>query len=672
MAEDPSSPEALGELERLAEIVQRWGEVAARLSGIVESSDNPDVSMQLSLRLGQIQLERLTDDTAAEVTFRGVLEADRDNADALSSLERIYRAQGDLNQLSEVQARRGELAYDAAEKRGLFTEVATLREQLGDLETAESAWKEVLDIEEGDRDAHARLAAIYDSQQRYDELIEILGIASRFAADSAEEHGVRTRIAELYTHSTKDLSAAVDAWQAVIDLQGDDLHALATIEAVHTEREDWLAVQEVLARRLDAVTANADQIEIYRRMAAVAETKRESVDEAIGYHHQILDIDNADMSAYADLERLLTVAERWHDLVEILQRVGEAVGILGDNQREIEYLARAADVWEGPLENPDAAGEILEKILSREPNYVPAFNRLARIYESHGEWEKCSEILQRALALGPTGRDAADLYYRLGEVARHQGDDAEKVAEFFGNALHYEATHPQAVAAVEEIARDRDDWGVIADMLGRRAQVAEEPADKLDITLELAEIYDKHLGQPEQVIPLLEQAYQVDPDEARVAGPLADLYFSAGRLQEAQPIYEKLADAAKAKRKMKDVAKYRQRIGGIAEATGQTDVALAAYEEAFRVNPTDVPTMAGLGRLYFTAQDWEKARRVYRSMVLQNIDPALGITKAEVYYSLGKIHEHLGEAPKAKGMYQRGLELDPDNETLKQALAALS
>jgi tetratricopeptide (TPR) repeat protein len=68
-------------------------------------------------------------------------------------------------------------------------------------------------------------------------------------------------------------------------------------------------------------------------------------------------------------------------------------------------------------------------------------------------------------------------------------------------------------------------------------------------------------------------------------------------------------------------------------------------------------------------QDWEKARRVYRSLVLQNIDPGAGVTKADVYYQLGMIHIHLGEAPKARGMFQRGLELEPGNEQLKRALA---
>jgi tetratricopeptide (TPR) repeat protein len=163
----------------------------------------------------------------------------------------------------------------------------------------------------------------------------------------------------------------------------------------------------------------------------------------------------------------------------------------------------------------------------------------------------------------------------------------------------------------------------------------------------------------------------VAPEDTRVQTPLADLYFAAGRHDEAAPIYERLADEARKKRQMKEVAMYRQRLGGIFEAKGQTDQALASYEEAFRVNPTDVATMAGLGRLYLSREIWDKARRVYRSMVLQNLDPDCGVTKAEVYYNLGIIHVRLDEASKAKGMFQRGLEIEPDNEKLKQALASL-
>jgi Flp pilus assembly protein TadD len=122
---------------------------------------------------------------------------------------------------------------------------------------------------------------------------------------------------------------------------------------------------------------------------------------------------------------------------------------------------------------------------------------------------------------------------------------------------------------------------------------------------------------------------------------------------------------------MKDVARFRQRQGGILEARGDRAGALTAYEEALRVNPTDVTTMTGLGRLYFAAGDWEKARKIYQSLVLQSVDADAGMTKAEVYWALGKIHLQLGQPPKAKSMFQRGLEIEPHNTKLREALSAL-
>ena len=191
-----------------------------------------------------------------------------------------------------------------------------------------------------------------------------------------------------------------------------------------------------------------------------------------------------------------------------------------------------------------------------------------------------------------------------------------------------------------------------------------DPAERVTIALEIAEM-ERKAGRASEALSELELAARLAPNDVRLGAPLADLLFAAGRLDEAAPIYEKLAEEAKAARRMRDVARYRQRQGGILEARGDTAAALAAYEEAFRVNPTDVATMAGLGRLYFAAKEWEKARRSTSRWCSRRLDADSGIAKADVYWSLGVIHLELGQEPKAKGMFQRGLELDPRHEKLR-------
>jgi tetratricopeptide (TPR) repeat protein len=212
---------------------------------------------------------------------------------------------------------------------------------------------------------------------------------------------------------------------------------------------------------------------------------------------------------------------------------------------------------------------------------------------------------------------------------------------------------------------------LLADMLQRRVAGVNVPEDRLALLVEIAEL-ERKAGRNDVALDALKKASQEAPDDVRVLGPMADLYFAAGRLDEAAPIYDKLAQEAKTARRMKDVAKYRQRQGGILEARGDRGGALSAYEEALRVNPTDVITMTGLGRMYFASGDWEKARKIYQSLVLQNIDADAGVTKGEVYWALGKIHIELGQAPKAKSMFQRGLEIEPANQKLREALQSLA
>ncbi|HTJ43734.1 MAG TPA: tetratricopeptide repeat protein [Kofleriaceae bacterium] len=667
LAEEPSSTEAIAELDRLAASLGRWGEAAARLTGIAQNVDDPHARLPLLLHLGQIQLDRLADTGGAAQTYRDVLELDAESTVALDALARIHRVAGDLAGLSEVQWRRGELAFDPAEKRKAFVETAQLRERLARYDGAIEAWRKVLDLDDADREALDHLAALHERRGDLRALVETLVQAARYA-DGQEEKRFKTRVAQLYAQ-LGDQQAAIAAWREVADLDPNDPTALGELENAHAAAGDWLAVQDVLTRRQELAKTSAEKVAILARMAYIAEHERKSLDDAAASWIHALDIDNAHLPAYGELERIYTQAQRWHDLVELLERLAELLGTLGRSDDEIQALARAADVWEGPLENPDAAGEILEKILRREPGSVAALTRLAKIYEKSGDWDKCTEVLGKALALGPRGRDAADLFFRLGEVANKNSGDLETAVAHWRQALTHDAAHAPTIAALEKVARDKGDLVTLSDLLARRAATA-APADRLTIALELADVHKK-LGRPDAAIPLLERAVADAPTDVRIIGPLADLYFAAGMLDRAAPLYDKLAEDAKAARRMKEVAKYRQRQGGILEARGELPGALAAYEEAFRVNPTDVPTMAGLGRIYMGQRDWEKARRVYRSLVLQNIDPEAGVTKADVYFALGVIHVELGEAPKAKGMFQRGLELEPGNDKLKQALAQL-
>ena len=151
---------------------------------------------------------------------------------------------------------------------------------------------------------------------------------------------------------------------------------------------------------------------------------------------------------------------------------------------------------------------------------------------------------------------------------------------------------------------------------------------------------------------------------------MAEAYWAAERLDEAEPLACDLIEQWGGRRS-REVAACHHLLGSIAEKRRDVDAALGHYEKAHRIDGAAGTTLAALGRLYMTSGDMEAARRIYRSMLLQSPQPEWGVTRAGVFAQLGRIHDALGEKAKARTMFERGLEVDPEDTALQEALDAL-
>jgi tetratricopeptide (TPR) repeat protein len=222
---------------------------------------------------------------------------------------------------------------------------------------------------------------------------------------------------------------------------------------------------------------------------------------------------------------------------------------------------------------------------------------------------------------------------------------------------------------LEEAAREREDWQTVARLVHTRAKHTTDAKEQLSLLCELGSIFSEKLDQPDSGLPFLEQALEIAPDDPDVLEPLANLYFAAGRDEDAERLYKGLVEQLSKGRRSKKLGRLEYRLGALAERRGDREEALSHYDQAYRIDTTFAPTLVALGKLHMAEEAWDKARRIYRSMLLQNIDQKeTGITKADIYHSLGYIHLKSGEDRKARNMLQRGLELDPEHAEIKALL----
>ena len=668
----PDEPRYLEEMERLAEELSRWAEATAVLENIlVQEGIDESVFLQLALRCADWNADKLGDVRRAEQYYQAALERDSENADALGRLESIYRNLGEIEQLIKILEAKSEFEYDLVKKKEILAEVADLAENaLTDTAAAARAWKAISELDEADTKAQDALIRLYEMSGQWEELIEILDRKARFALEPSEGLTLRHRIGELCRTQLEDGERAANAYRDALDLDPEDEVSLNALEDLFAAAEDWSSVQDILLRRLSAVDPGPKRVPTMEKLALLAEQRFDNTDEATDYWHQILNFDPNYIAAYDQLERLLGKNERWYDLVEVIKRHAEYFETIGDREGEVAQLVRIARMWEERLDSPESATEILETILERDPNNVGALTGLARLHERAKDWEKCREVLAQAAALNPTGNQAAELYFRMGQVET-QLENPAVALEHYAKAVDYDPSHAEALTALETAAREQGNWTEVARLVHIKATNATDTESQLEHLCELGTLYAEKLDHPEGGLPFLEQAIALAPEDPKVLKPLADLYFAAGDLEKAEPMYNGLIDStAKARKRSKELAPYHFKLGAIAEARGDAEKAAAEYDKAYRIDTTYTPVVVAIGKLAMGQQDWEKARRIYRAMLLQNIDEATaGISKADVYYALGQIHEQMEETKKAVNMYERGLEIKPEHTGLVEALA---
>ncbi|HEX2574271.1 MAG TPA: tetratricopeptide repeat protein [Polyangia bacterium] len=665
LKEQPEDTSLLDEVERLA-APDELALAADTFHEVIEQGVPSNAARELGLRAARLY-DRLGDPGNAEGHYISVLDVDQENAEALEALERIYRRQGELEALADILGRRADVENDIVAKKRMYAEVARLRENaLQDRAGAIDAWNKVLDADEADGPALAALSALYEAAQSWGELVEVLEHWSRFAATNQDQVSLKTRTAALYAEKLGKPDKALDAYRDLLDLAPNSVLAMTKLEELYERKGDWSSLQETLTRRLGAVPPGREQVPIYRRLARVAVEHLDAAEDAVGFYQQILEELPEDLETLQGLEGLLAKLEKWYDLVDTLKQHAALCAKKGDKPGEIAQLARAAEVLEGKLENAEAAAELLEKVLAREPNNVRALMTLAKLYEAQHDNDKCMETLQKAVKLAAGGSERAELEFRLGKIEAERSGEAA-AEPFFRRALESDPYHAGAAERLERTAREQGDWMQVAALLERRVEQAADKERK-PLLIELSQILSSRVGDAEGALAALEQAHALAPDDMAILEPLADAYFHAGRLEQALPLYKGLIDKLSKGRRSKELGRLNFRLGAIAEKQGDRALALQQYQAAYQIDASHAPTLAALGRIWTEAGEWEKARRIYRSMLLQNLDPSSGVTKADVYLQLGIIHEKVNETPKAVGMYERGLEIDPNHAELKASL----
>jgi|GEM_PF-1515908 len=671
LAEEPGSPEIVDNLERLAESTGAGVEAAKRIEAVLDAVEDM-MFAEMAMRAARLRLqssEPENEESALQLYLR-VLGADAENVTALEALDTIYRRRGDSQSLAGILERRGAQELDPSRRLIFYAEAASLHESLGNLDAAIAAWKMGREGDETDQTALDELARLYEAAGQREDQVDILREKARMLDDGQQRCAVLMKVAAIKSGPLADVEGAVDAVKEALDADMNDAHALATLVQLEERRGDFGALEEALLRQSEALTG-AQKLGVLAKLASNAAEHLNDGDRALLYLQQILAADPRNAAAFAETERLLNSLERWHELIEMLEQRAEVEGQLGNREAELSCRVKVAAIWGEKLGAEDSALEALAAVLERDPAHFSSLMAMARIHETKERWSEAQEALEKASEAAATPQDKAEVFCRRAGVRAATGAKPEDVAALYRVALSNDPTWLPAVLELEALARKTGDNAQLVAQLRARLDLEKDEGKLKAILSELAQLFLGPLGNPSEAVAPLERLAQMAPDDLVVQENLGHALIASGRVDEGEYALGQLVEQLSKAKRQKDVARLHGLLGRFAEARGDLATAKQRYTSAYQIDPTQAFVLGSLARLSLRQNDAEGARRYLRTLLLQSFDEkAAGITKGEVYLELGNLHRAAGENAKARNMFERGLETDPKNEALKQALAA--
>jgi tetratricopeptide (TPR) repeat protein len=504
----------------------------------------------------------------------------------------------------------------------------------GQFDQAEVEYRNVLRNAPQNALAWSRLGVIYFDQGRLGEAAQILVRAQQLATNNLE---VRLKLGTIYLGYGM-LKEARDEAGFVLDKNPRDAQApilLAQAAATNQIAEARLRLQKI------SQSGETAPLEV-----------------ALG----ALSFRQGDLkTAEADFKRAVTLDPKFSDAYSALGNLYVAQKDLKQADQTFKSAADLAPPRSGKalqyaqfkiMTGDSTAGkQLLEDIVKKTPDYLPAWNALAQLAASENKYADGVALLGNVLNRDPQNLDGVLLKGRLelqlGQTAQAT-DDLERLAKVFPQVpvVHYQL-------ALAHLANNQSDMAV--DNLNQALKLNPKFVEAI---LSLAEIQIRNGNVAPAIVSLKPLAQQQPPIvPARVL--LAEAYRAQGSLDSAVQIYRELEKAYP-----KD-PQIPMLLGTALLQQKDNAGARVEFDQALKLAPDYLPALEQAVNLDLMEKQYAGAQQRVQQQIGQNPKAAA------LQLLLASVMVARGDTNQAESALLKAIELQPDSQQAYLMLAQL-
>lgn len=673
---------------------ERWNDLVDVLQENISLQEDASDRRLTRGKLAGIYAERLDDGDAAVGVWNDVLVDEPRDAEALESLDMLYEVLGDASAQAEIIGRRVEvLSPGSSAQLELKLRLATLAdEQLADVDQTLTLLNEIVQVSPRhaeareyleqllqNEDAALRASSILEPLYAEDgddaALVRVLSASLQWEQDFDARKRVFSRIAGMQSEALEDHAGAFATLSEALREFPEDSDLLERCYHEAEASESWEQLAELLDELADEVGNPEVAVDYRTRVAVLRRERLRDTEGAAESWRAVLDAEPSSAEALQALDELYQGSGQWRELVEIVQRKAE----LADGDEAAALHFRAAEIFEGQLDEVEEAIEVLRGVTLVDPKNAHALEELERLYVNTERWDDLVEVFEAKIDAAGDTRAKRDLQMQRGEVLQTGLGDDDRAAEAFRAALELSPGDREALDALDANLSRTENWSSLLEVLQQKREVVADE-EQLDLMWRMATLRENELGDLSGALADYEGILGINPAHEGSVLALESMIDRGDGVLEAAQVLDGIYRGAEL---WSDVARLNlvrldqtfespARRALLVENTdifenrlGDDESAFASLRQAFEEEATaqDLPRLEKLSQ---RLRNWEELAEVYEAAREDANEPevrrAVGVRLARVR------EEQLGDVDGAIEAYVRVQEERQDDS---EALASL-
>ena len=682
--------DACRDLEQLYESEARWHQLGQLLERRIEAGpESHEELAALKFRLGRVCESQMQDKLRAVELYREVLlliaehdgaksrleqllDDDTVAAEASQVLEPIYEMSEDWSAYVNTLRVQHRFSEGPRQKLQLLTRVAdTYFQHIGDTERGFVSLCEAFREMPSDTGTLQRLEMLASEHELFEAVADLTGDLAANVEDTSLSRSLWIKTAQIHEAQLQNTETAVSAYRKVLEAEAGDFEVLGALDALYRGEQRWPELVGVLRARAEAHSDPHDKVGVLAEMARTHADLLDQADQAIAIQNEILELDPTNLGALSALDELLARQGLWSDLIDNVER---QVSMNDDPHEQTVLLLRLAEIREERMGSTDSAIEIYRDVLANDASNPAALGALERLLESSEHQAAVADILEPIYKDGGASARLVDVYEiqanhataperRLelfNEIAKLQEfslSDLHGAFESYARAFREDPGHPKSKEELERLSAAVGGADALASVYEQVVAALDDPQLAIGLLLRAAEIREDDLGQLDRAVDHYQRVLEFDEEHHQSADALERLFQQAERYEDLAGIYRRKA------RMVPSPSDQREQLVKAAaiyeDILDRPSDAIAVHQQVLEIDPGDVESLDRLIELQTQLGKWSALLETYerKAEVVTDAD-----VRKELFTAMGWVYEtQLDDSDKAIDVYQRVLEIDPDD-----------